>query len=317
MPTSEMLFDGLGESDREDAELDRVASWFSRQVNLEGRFSAVLRQSIDEVLDGQRTARFDIEQLAKTEKTYLGTKVEIVCQSEFGLPRGMEMDYSVSGVDVDAKFSLSGQWMIPKEAMGHICLLLSADDQKSSFGAGIVRISENILTNGGNRDGKRSISKSGRSEIQWLFRNGVMRENLLLKLGHDVRAGIMAEPAGQRRVDELFRRVQGRIVDRNTVETAAKQLDAAKRVRDARKRLRPEGVVILGHQGKDPQVARSLGLAVPEKGTWLAVRLARAESSDARLQAEIGGVGYTVAGADQPCRPAPLITSEGSPEDTV
>ncbi|MBT2449367.1 restriction endonuclease [Streptomyces sp. ISL-43] len=317
MPADEMLFDDLGAPDGEDAELDRVAAWFTRQPSLEGRFSAVLRQSIDEVLDGQRTARYDIRQLAKTEKTYLGTKVEIVCQSEFGLPRGLEMDYSVSGVDVDAKFSLTGQWMIPKEAIGHICLLLSADDQNSSYVAGLVRIGERILTKGGNRDGKRSISKPGRSAIRWLFENGSMRENLLLKLGHGVRAGIMAEPAGQRRVDELFRRVQGRIIDRNAVVTVAKQLDSAKRVRDARKRLQPEGVIILGAQGKDPQIARSLGLTVPEKGTWLAVRLTRAEPSDSRLQVDIGGIHYAVAEAGQPYWPAPLIIAEGSREDTA
>ena len=41
-------------------------------------FGHAIRQSIDEVLDGPRTGRWGFEQLEKTEKTYVGTKLEIV-----------------------------------------------------------------------------------------------------------------------------------------------------------------------------------------------------------------------------------------------
>ncbi len=85
------------------------------------RFGNVLRQSIDEVLDGQRTGRFDIyaADVAKTERTYLGTKVEIVCQDEFDLGRNQKMDYLIAGHEVDAKFSMSSVFgqAIPKEAV--------------------------------------------------------------------------------------------------------------------------------------------------------------------------------------------------------
>ena len=70
-----------------------------------------LRQSFDEVIDGPRTGRYCIEQLEKTEKTYIGTKVEIVLRNELELPRGDVLDNRIRGHEVDTKFSLSAHWM--------------------------------------------------------------------------------------------------------------------------------------------------------------------------------------------------------------
>ncbi|MEV6043586.1 NaeI family type II restriction endonuclease [Streptomyces xanthochromogenes] len=287
--------------------LPGVAEWFSRQSNLENRFSSALRQSIDEVLDGQRTGRYDVDDLEKTEKTYLGTKVEIVCRAEFGLGHGEKMDYRVSGVEVDSKFSLTGQWMIPREAMGHICLLMAADDKKSTFSSGLVEISEGILTRGGNQDGKRSISKSGRDSIRWLFRGSHLRENLILQLDPGTRNAIMSIAAGQGRVDELFRSVQGKVVDRNAVVTAGKQLDAPKRVRDSRKRLASEGVIILGHQNESPRIINSLELPAPSKGEWVSVRVVPARPGEDVPKFSSHGAEYRVAEPGDLMSPAPII----------
>ncbi len=44
------------------------------------------------------------------------------------------MDYLVAGEDVDAKWSMrSGGWMIPTEAVGELCLCMTADDDRSDF----------------------------------------------------------------------------------------------------------------------------------------------------------------------------------------
>ncbi|MFD7336520.1 NaeI family type II restriction endonuclease [Streptomyces violascens] len=284
-----------------------VVDWFNRQSNLENRFSNVLRQSIDEVLDGQRTGRYDINKLEKTEKTYLGTKVEIVCRAEFDLGYGAEMDYCVSGVEVDSKFSLTGQWMIPREAMGHICLVMAANDKKSTFKVGLVKISEDILTKGGNRDGKRSISKAGRESIHWLFEDSRLRENLILQLDPEIRSMVMSTAAGQGRVDQLFMNVQGRVVDRNAVVTAGRQLDAPKRVRDSRKRLAPEGVIILGHQNDSPRIASELQLPTPNKGEWVSVRVVPAYPGEEVPRFSIDGAEYRAAESGEPSSPAPVI----------
>ncbi|WP_327323801.1 restriction endonuclease [Streptomyces sp. NBC_01210] len=317
MSTDDALFDapgpheaggaGWGVAPSSGDDVERVARWFTDHPDLEDRFSAVFRQSLDEVMDGQRTGRYDVSVLEKTEKTYLGTKVEIVCRAAFGLARGEKMDYRVCGVDVDAKFSLDGKWMIPREAMGHLCLLMAANDRESAFTVGLVRIREEILTQGGNQDHKRNISATGRSAIKWLFKNGKLRKNLLLGLDDATRNALENVSAGQSRVDQLFRQVHGRIVDRNAVVTAAKQLDAPKRVRDARHRLAPEGVIILGHQNESPRIAKALRLPVPEKGTWVAARVVPAPQVTDRPQVSIGDASYVVAEPTESRRPAPVI----------
>ncbi|MDX3383597.1 NaeI family type II restriction endonuclease [Streptomyces niveiscabiei] len=294
------------ESD-EGGAVERVALWFEGHADLENRFSSALRQALDEVLDGQRTGRYDVDALEKTEKTYLGTKVEIICRTAFDLGFGNKMDYRVCGHEVDAKFSLDGRWMIPREAMGHICLLMAANDRRSSFKVGLVRVSEDVLTQGGNQDGKRNISSSGKRMIRWIIEEGKLKPNLLLGLDPTVREALSREPAGQNRVDLLFGMVHRRIIDRNAVLTVAKQLDAAKRVRDARKRLAPDGVVILGHQKESPRVAKALGLEVPEKGTWIATRLIPAPIDDGRPQVWIDGVSYVEARSDEKPQPAPAV----------
>lgn len=42
------------------------------------RFSYAIREAFDQVYDGRRTGRWDFTQLSKTEKTHLGTLVEIM-----------------------------------------------------------------------------------------------------------------------------------------------------------------------------------------------------------------------------------------------
>lgn len=96
----------------------------SERPVLDQLLGEVFRRSFDEVLDGQRTGRFLVEDLAKTEKTYLGTALD--------LEHGPSLDFVIAGQKVDCKFSLGGYaWMIPIEARDRLCLLLTADDASS------------------------------------------------------------------------------------------------------------------------------------------------------------------------------------------
>jgi Restriction endonuclease NaeI len=288
--------------------LAEVAAWFRKHGNVAGRFGAILRQSVDEVLDGQRTGRYDIDLAEKTEKTYLGTKVEIVIRATFELPRGAHMDYTVAGHEVDSKFSLRGSWSIPKEAMGHLCLLTSADDHKGLFDVGLIRIRPEILNEGRNQDQKTTITAAARDQILWLARRAPLPGNLLLSLPEGVVKTIMASSSGQQRVNQLLRRVQGQIIERNTAVTVARQADGLKRCRDARPQLAPEGIVVLGHQNQSSTVAQALGLPVPKKGTFLSVRLAPvdANAADRPTVALAEGI-YAVARPGDPLAAAPTI----------
>ena len=260
-----------------DPGLDRAVDWFKAQPQMAERFGSAIRKALDEVFDGQRTGRYALTQLSKVEKTYIGTKVEIVVQAEFGLQRGQRMDYLVAGEDIDAKWSMrSGGWMIATEAVGELCLCMTADDNRSMFSVGIVRADENSLRSSRNKDQKRSLSKDGVSAMSWLEEKGSLIENLLLHLDETTRSSILDYTlSGQQRINQLFRLVHSRVVGRGVILTVAQQDDGVKRTRDARKHLQPEGIVILGHQQNHPRIAKGLGLKIPSKGSWIAARLAK------------------------------------------
>ena len=290
-----------------DPSLVRAVEWFKEQPRMADRFGSAIRQSFDEVFDGQRTGRYALAQLSKVEKTYIGTKIEIVVQAEFDLQRGRRMDYLVAGEDVDAKWSMkSGGWMIPTEAVGELCLCMTADDDRSTFSVGIVRADDVMLRTSKNKDQKRRLNDGGLAAMSWLAEDGELAENLLLHLDAPTRSAIL-DPAlsGQRRVNQLFRHVHGRLVRREVVLTVAQQDDGPKRVRDARKHLQPEGVVILGHQGSHPRIAGALGLATPPKGSWIASRVVNASGPGPGVT-EIDDVLWRVASDSDPLQPGPI-----------
>ncbi len=296
-----------------DAELERVADRLMRLDPEGSRVAKVIRETYDQLLDGQRTGRWDYRDLRKTEKTHMGTLVEINLHREFDFEDGGLMDYRVVDVEVDCKFSQSPRgWQIPLEATGHLCLLLWADDELGLFSGGLIRISEDVLRPGGNRDQKRTLNNAGLQRVRRLWHERPLPENLLLQLDAQTRKEILSsngKRGGQRRTDELFRRVQGRLVSRTTVLTVAQQNDPPKRVRDARSRLRPEGIVILGHQGDHPRIARSLGLPVPPKGQWVSAQITPSESGRDVPFVSIRGAEYRLALPEDSPEPAPLLDS--------
>ncbi|MFD7592931.1 NaeI family type II restriction endonuclease [Kitasatospora sp. NPDC059812] len=307
-----------------DPGLDAVESWFRSQEDLDARFGQVFRKSIDEVLDGQRTARFDLYikegkgRVEKTEKTYLGTKVEIVTRTEFDLGYGSPMDYVICGQHVDAKFTMGKSWTIPKEADGHICLVMRADDRTGNFQVGLLRITSDVLNNGLNGDQKRGTSAASRSGTRWIVEHGELPENFLLRLRdrspEKVEAIFHASDGyrgrgngGQLRVNELFRQVPGQLVDRTTVVTVATQHDSPKRVRDARKHLRKSGIVILGYSQPDPDIAADLELPIPGQGTWVSAKLSMVDDGSPRKSTLINGIRHALWSEGDESIVAPVI----------
>jgi hypothetical protein len=134
----------------------------------------------------------------------------------------------------------------------------------------------------------------------------------MLELDESVREAIFraGEPrgSGQARVNALFRLVQQRIIRRAVVLTVARQDDSLKRARDARlpRNLGREGILVLGHQEQDPDVAASLGLPRPRKGEFISVRVAPARRSAPDV-AEIEGRLWRKARDDDPVVMAPRL----------
>jgi hypothetical protein len=296
-----------------DEELELVVEALLRLDPEGSRVAKVIRETYDQLLDGQRTGRWDYRDLRKTEKTHMGTLVEINLHREFEFEDGRLMDYRIADAEVDCKFSQSPRgWQIPLEAVGHLCLVLWADDELGLFSGGLIRISEDVLRLAGNRDRKRTLNDVGLRRVRRLWHERQLPENLLLHLDARTREKILSSNGrrgGQERTDELFRRVQGRLVSRATVLTVAQQDDPPKRVRDARSRLRTEGIVILGHQGDHPRIACSLGLPVPPKGQWVSVRITPREAGRDSAFVSIGGTEYRLAVPEDAPELAPLLDS--------
>lgn len=251
------------------------------------RMARLMRATLDQLYDGQRTGRYSWAQLHKTERTHFGTLFEINVRREFEdiIDEGEKLDYRIAGHDVDCKFSqkLYG-WMIPPEAFGHLLVVGFVNDAASEFAFGVVRASERNLRTAANRDAKVQLNPQGRDAVRWIQRPGSLPANILLHADPDDVDAIMADKkSGQRRVNELFRRLPRQRISRNVIATVAQQADYMKRVRydgGSRSDLRPAGYIILGDRAPHRSIAEQLGLPVPRKGEMVSARLAPAGEDD-------------------------------------
>ena len=305
--------------DGTDAELGLVAAELLATDPDGARICGAVRTALDMLLDGQHTGRYRWDQLGKTEKTHAGTLVEIGIQRRLALADGDALDYSIAGADVDCKFTYRmGRWMIPPEAVGKLVLLVQASDEEGTWSAGLLRADTGALRDAANRDLKRSLSERGRAAVTWLFSRSPLQENALVRMAERDVAAVFAPRSGQQRVNELFRRAQGRRVSRTVVATVAMQDDYMKRVRaggGARDQLRDEGIVIFGDYAGDQALAAALGLPRPGPGEFVSARLTcrghRAAGGwpapDRRRTVRLDGADWALAGPSDPPVPAPQL----------
>ena len=260
-----------------DGDLAAVAAELRALDGDGSRMAAAIRGALDMLLDGQHTGRYRWDQLHKTEKTHAGTLVEIALARTLRLADGTTLDYTIAGAEVDCKFSHRlGGWMIPPEAAGKLLLLVQASDEDGTWAAGLLRATAENLRPAGNRDGKRALNDRGRTAVRWLHARAPLQENALIRLPERDVAAIFAQPSGQQRVNELFRRAQRMRVSRTVVATVAMQDDYMKRVRGgggARDQLRAEGIVIFGDYAGDQVLASALDLPRPGPGEFVSARL--------------------------------------------
>lgn len=308
--------------------------WFENQENARERFRWALRDSLDELMDGQRTGRWSYDHLSKTEKAHLGTIVEVNLTKEFEIPDGIDLDWRIDGQDLDCKFSkdVCG-WEIPMEMYrcadhgdrsgkkDHIALLVWMTDDTEEWAAGLLQISDSRLRwkvqssddqarRAYNRDNKRKISSDAFNEISWLW-GGLQSDlppNTLQGLDSAIRDRIFADAgSGQGRVNVLFRELQGKIIRRPTVLTVGQQDDAPKRARDARIKLKQEGIIVLGHQESHPKIAERFNLPQPAKGEWISIRLTSVLADDERPKVSMSGKFWAIARPDDPPQAAPDV----------
>lgn len=310
----------------EDPAVQGTLSWFRNQKDYEETFRNALRTAVSEVLDGRRTGRYSIEQLTKNEKTYIGTKVEIVLQDAFSIPRGTKkvgtkekpLDYTICGHEVDCKFTIGTTWAIPTEAVGKVCLLANVDESDEAFSVGALRAIPKFLTGKPNKDGKKGVSAEGKREIQWICERKSFPKNILLSLPPEERVYICNESeSGQERINRLFERAQQRLIDRDTTDTVAQQLDGMARAREgdgrARTVLRSKGILIAGHWGAHRAILDTLQVQVPRmprSGELVSFRVVEAKPwHQDRPRVSLDGKVWVLAADDELDETGPFLPS--------
>lgn len=243
-------------------------------------FGKAIRRAIDEVLDGPRTGRWSMAQLVKTEKTYVGTKVEIVVRSSLGLEPGKILDLDLSGHPVDIKWAMDSSWQIPREAVNQLCLCIGGIDGLSRFQVGLIRCDRALLNVGENRDRKRTLSAAGRAAMRLLVPSSPLPPNFVEQMDDGVRLAVMSEPSIQARVTRLFTLLPRTPIPRTAITTVARTTgDPLRRVRsDTGDPLL--GMRILSAKYGNP-VIEALGYPRLERDEFMAVPCKEIESLSA------------------------------------
>jgi len=234
----------------------------------------LLRQAIDEVIDSYRSKRFTVVELEKTEKTYLGTKVEILLRNHLDFEKGKSLDLDIDGIEVDVKNTIGKNWTIPNEALNHPCLLISTDEKKSVCSFGIMLIRPEILNEGRNRDQKTTITAASFVHIHWLLRDAPYPENFWEKIGAAALRKLTTPKGGTERLVLLFRNYQNRPISRTLVQALAQQKDYMKRLRKnggARDALYKEGIALLSGNFHRHLIAQ-LGLPACTKDEFISFK---------------------------------------------
>jgi hypothetical protein len=234
-------------------------------VPFEEKLRSFFRSAIDEVIDTARTGRFFFNELEKTEKTYLGTKFEILLRDWLQVPRGIVLDLLIGGREVDVKSTTGGGsgWMIPPEALDQFCILLRVNESLAKCAVGIARARPDYMRSGENRDQKTSFSAAGTKNIWWLVADFDYTPNFWSCIDATLRRQIMNSGKGTKRLAMLFEHCIGMPVSRVQVAAIAAQDDFMKRLRKnggARDLLAPKGIAIL-YSETDRDLMCQLGLS--------------------------------------------------------
>lgn len=251
--------------------------------HLREEFPLLIRRAIDEVIDTPRTGRLKLEELEKTEKTYIGTKIEIIVREFLGLPKG-RLDLKIDGLDVDIKNTIGNNWMIPTEAIGKPCILVASDEASAFCYLGVIVAHMEYLTASQNKDEKRSISADGFKDIYWILREHPYAPNFWSQVKEETAHYVidMNGTGGAERLRRLFTSIQGVPISREIVAGVARQADYMKRLRKnggARDILLKENIALLSGM-YDSAAIKSLGLPNCANDEFISVKIETEQQRD-------------------------------------
>jgi hypothetical protein len=257
----------------------------------EEKLRSFFRSAIDEVIDTARTGRYFLSDLEKTEKTYLGTKFEILLRDWLQVPKGVVLDLLIGGHEVDVKSTTGGAsgWMIPPEAVDQLCVLLRVNEVRSTCAVGLVRARPEYLRAGANRDAKTSFSAAGTQNIWWLVLDFGYTPNFWTLITPELRSRIMSAGGGKKRLAMLFENCLETPISRVLIASIAAQDDFMKRIRrnsGARDILARKGIAIL-YSENDRALMHRLSLSF---GTREFMSYRPKNTAEARLLRDAGHI---------------------------
>lgn len=278
------------------------------------RCGRAIRHALDQTYGGRWTGRWDLTQLTKAEIANIGPLVEVWMQRALSLDDGITTSLQVAGYDVAWTWSdrIDGWTLDRPDPERHELpyLVIWANEETSRFSLGILRPGPESRGVASMDRGRPRLSPVGIDQILWVFDGCAFPANVLTKHPETAMAAV-CQSSGQNAVNMLFRRLQGELVQHSAVETVAQQIDSSKRIRDARRHLRSEGIVILGHYHPQPSIAAALGLPSPWAGTFVSHRLAPLEAGTLGSGAEIDGKRWRLAVPGDPVTMAPALPVQG------
>lgn len=271
-------------------EADLLAAVKGKEL-FEEKLRSFFRSAIDEVIDTARTGRYFLSDLEKTEKTYLGTKFEILLRDWLQVPKGVVLDLLIGGKEVDVKSTTGGKsgWMIPPEAIGQLCVLLRVNEEASTCAVGLARARQEYLRAGENRDKKTSFSAAGCINIWWMVQHFAYTPNFWTLISKQDAQKIMSPRGGTDRLTRLFETCLETPVSRVLISSIAAQDDFMKRIRrngGARDNLAPKGIAIL-YSETDRALMQQLGLSF---GTREFVSYKPKNNAEAKLLRDAGHI---------------------------
>lgn len=223
-------------------------------------FARVLREAIDQVIDGPRTGRWAFEQLEDAEKAYVEVKVGIHVRSGLELEPGAAVGVEIAGHDVVIMCAADSAWEVPDEAVGQVCLCLGGVRDLDAFSVGVVRARSDLLEDGAERGGRRAFSAAGRVAITTVVDDHPIPAGFIAAMDPFVRNDISSRPTVRDRVITLAQAMPYVPVPRDAIRTLARTVgDPIEHTRPDDDRPDPlDGMVMLGREN-DKQIVEALG----------------------------------------------------------
>jgi anti-sigma regulatory factor (Ser/Thr protein kinase) len=273
------------------------------------RFRWAVRRAFDRLYDGPRTGHYTFDQLTRSERTMLPAMVRTELAGEFVFAEEGDNRFRWRGFEFAVAFTQRPyRWTLSWPADPRLQLLITADDTRATLQVGVVALTADAF-NDLNGDRKGTLSGEGRETVRWVYRDIGLPPNVLATMAEADVDAVMSHGSSSRRLAELFRRAVQQPVSDVVVATVCRpQQETGRRVREARDRLRADGILVLSNSRLyEAHILRVLGLRLPDRW-WMSIRVTPDPGDGRRPAFEADGRWWVVAGLDDPVVEAPLTT---------